>query len=53
MSTMPATKVPGGEVKVVDSSIFKISTETAVAEVSVEPGAMRELHVRKAAISTT
>jgi oxalate decarboxylase/phosphoglucose isomerase-like protein (cupin superfamily) len=45
MSTMNATQLPGGSVKVVDSTIFKISTETAVAEVTVEPGAMRELHV--------
>jgi oxalate decarboxylase/phosphoglucose isomerase-like protein (cupin superfamily) len=45
MSTMPATRYPGGSVKVVDSTIFKISKDTAAAEVTVEPGAMRELHV--------
>jgi oxalate decarboxylase/phosphoglucose isomerase-like protein (cupin superfamily) len=44
MSSMNATKTPGGSVKVVDSSLFKVSVETAVVEVTVEPGAMRELH---------
>lgn len=39
-----ATQLSGGTVKIVDSSIFKISTTIAVAEVTVEPGAMRELH---------
>ena len=44
MSEMQATQVPGGSVKIVDSHTFKVSTTTAVAEVSVAPGAMRELH---------
>lgn len=44
MSQMPATPLSGGSVKIVDSHIFNISTTTAVAEVTVEPGAMRELH---------
>lgn len=30
--------------KIVDSHTFNISTTTAMAEVTVEPGAMRELH---------
>ena len=41
---MPATQYSGGSVKVVDSHTFNISTTTAVAEVTVEPGAMREMH---------
>ncbi len=42
---MNATKLDGGSVKVVDSTTFPVSTAIAVAEVTVEPGAMRELHV--------
>jgi oxalate decarboxylase family bicupin protein len=45
-STYPVTNLTGGTVKIVDSTIFNISQEIAVAEVTVEPGAMRELHVR-------
>jgi hypothetical protein len=44
MSTMPVTKLAGGSVKVVDSSTFKISSTIAAAEVTVNPGGMRELH---------
>jgi oxalate decarboxylase/phosphoglucose isomerase-like protein (cupin superfamily) len=44
MSKMNATKLPGGSVKIVDSSLFKASITIAAAEVTVEPGAMRELH---------
>ena len=44
MSQMNATQLDGGSVKVVDSTTFKVSTAIAVAEVTVEPGAMRELH---------
>lgn len=44
MSKVKPTKVQGGQVKVVDSTTFKVSTEIAVAEVEVEPGAIRELH---------
>jgi hypothetical protein len=32
-------------VKIVDSSAFKISKTIAAAEVEVEPGTIRELHV--------
>lgn len=42
---MDATPLSGGSVKIVDSTNFPVSTEIAVAEVTVEPGAMRELHV--------
>jgi len=43
-SKVKPTKLSGGAVKVVDSSTFKISKTIAAAEVTVEPGAMRELH---------
>ena len=42
-SKVPATKYPGGTVKVSDSSSFKISKTIAAAEVTVEPGAMRSV----------
>src|SRR3954462_1801659 len=42
---MPPTKVTkGGEVRIVDSSKFKVSTNIAMAMVTVRPGGMRELH---------
>jgi oxalate decarboxylase len=42
---MPVTKkTKGGEVKIVDSSKFKISTTIAAAIVTVHPGGIRELH---------
>jgi hypothetical protein len=47
-STMPATNLTGGSVKIVDSSTFTVSTEIAMAEVTVNPGAIRELHVSAA-----
>lgn len=34
----------GGDVRIVDSSTFKVSTTVAAAIVTVHPGAMRELH---------
>jgi oxalate decarboxylase len=41
---MPPTKTTkGGEVRIVDSSVFKVST-TAMALVTVHPGGLRELH---------
>jgi oxalate decarboxylase len=46
-STMeaPLTKsTRGGEVRVVDSSKFKVSTTIAMAMVTVRPGGLRELH---------
>ena len=45
LSKVNATKLSGGSVKIVDSTTFKISTRIAVADVTVEPGALRELHV--------
>ena len=42
---MPVTKsTKGGEVRIVDSSKFKISTTIAMAMVTVHPGGIRELH---------
>jgi oxalate decarboxylase len=42
---MPPTKsTKGGEVRIVDSSRFKASTNVAMALVTVHPGGMRELH---------
>jgi len=42
---MPVTKKrEGGEIRIVDSSIFKVSTTVAAAIVTVHPGAIRELH---------
>ncbi|KAF8193359.1 oxalate decarboxylase [Pholiota molesta] len=43
-SQVVPTKLNGGSVKIVDSRSFAISTAIAAAEVTVEPGAIRELH---------
>lgn len=51
LSEVNATKLSGGTVKVVDSSIFQISTTIAMADVTVEPGALRELHVGVSSLS--
>jgi oxalate decarboxylase len=41
----PVTKrTKGGEVRIIDSSTFKVSTTIAAAIVTVHPGGMRELH---------
>ena len=41
----PVTKrTKGGEVRIVDSSAFKVSTTVAMAMVTVRPGGLRELH---------
>jgi len=41
----PVTKrTKGGEVRIVDSSTFKASTNVAMAMVTVHPGGLRELH---------
>jgi len=39
-----AQRTKGGEVRIIDSSIFKVSTTMAAAIVTVRPGGMRELH---------
>jgi len=41
----PVTKrTKGGEVRIVDSSVFKVSTTVAMAMVTIHPGGLRELH---------
>jgi oxalate decarboxylase/phosphoglucose isomerase-like protein (cupin superfamily) len=52
MSQQNGTTTVGGSYKVVDSSSFTVSTKIAAAEVTVEPGAIRELHVRLLSLST-
>src|SRR5437588_11783817 len=37
-------RTQGGEVRIVDSSTFKVSTTVAAAVVTVHPGGIRELH---------
>ncbi|EIM90954.1 oxalate decarboxylase [Stereum hirsutum FP-91666 SS1] len=44
MSQMNVTQLSGGTVKIVDSTNFPIATTIAAADVTVEPGAIRELH---------
>lgn len=44
MQDMPPIKVAGGQVRIVDSSVFPASSTIAMAFVEVEPGGMRELH---------
>jgi len=45
MKDFPVTKrTKGGEVRIVDSSKFKIATTVAAAIVTVHPGGIRELH---------
>ena len=53
LSQVKATALDGGSVKVVDSTTFTVSTAIAVAEVTVEPGAMRELHVSPSSLLTS
>src|SRR5438477_8930917 len=43
MEMPPTQKTKGGDVRIVDSSNFKVST-TAMALVTVHPGGLRELH---------
>jgi oxalate decarboxylase len=45
MQGMPPTKSgKNGEVRIVDSSVFPISTNIAMAHVTLKPGGLRELH---------
>ncbi len=45
MSSMPPTyKTKGGEVRVIDTRNFPVSTTIAAAHVTVHPGGLRELH---------
>src|ERR1700735_2318320 len=50
LSKVKPTQKDGGTVKIVDSSTFKVSKTIAMAEVTIEPGGMRELHVRPSSI---
>ncbi|MFI5096236.1 MAG: cupin domain-containing protein, partial [Candidatus Acidiferrales bacterium] len=40
----PAKHLKNGEVRIIDSSSFKVATTIAAAVVTVKPGGMRELH---------
>jgi len=44
MEMQPTKRTKGGEVRIVDSSTFKISKSVAMALVTVHPGGLRELH---------
>ena len=44
LSAQEPVKVPGGQVRIVDSSNFRAATTIAAALVELEPGAMREMH---------
>jgi mannose-6-phosphate isomerase-like protein (cupin superfamily) len=44
MEMPPTKRTKGGEVRIVDSSKFKVSTAVAMAMVTVRPGGLRELH---------
>lgn len=44
-SKMQATTLNGGSVKIVDSRTFAASQTIAAAEVTVEPGAIRSVHI--------
>jgi oxalate decarboxylase len=44
MDLPPTKTTKGGEVRIVDSSLFKVSTTVAMAMVTVHPGGLRELH---------
>jgi oxalate decarboxylase len=44
MQHPPTKRTKSGEVRVIDSSTFKISTNIAAAVVTVRPGGIRELH---------
>ncbi|MDB6018382.1 MAG: oxdD [Pedosphaera sp.] len=44
MEMPPIKRTKGGEVRIVDSSKFKVSTTVAMAMVTLRPGGLRELH---------
>ena len=44
-SKVAPVQTPGGTYKIADSRTFKVAQSIAVSEVTVEPGALRELHV--------
>src|SRR5207245_1155660 len=44
MDMPPTKRTKGGEVRIVDSNTFKVSTNVAMAMVTVHAGGLRELH---------
>jgi oxalate decarboxylase len=44
MEMPPTKRTKSGDVRIVDSSTFKVSTNVAMAMVTLHPGGMRELH---------
>ena len=44
MEMPPTKRTKGGEVRIVDSSNFKVPTNVAMAMVTLHPGGLRELH---------
>src|SRR5258706_624174 len=44
MEIPPTKSTKGGQVRIVDSSTFKVSTTVAMAMVTLRPGGLRELH---------
>ncbi|KAJ3516522.1 hypothetical protein NLJ89_g1072 [Agrocybe chaxingu] len=44
LSKVPPMQLSGGTAKIVDSTTFTVSKAIAAAEVTIEPGAIRELH---------
>ena len=44
MAIPPTKSTKGGEVRIVDSSTFKVATTVAMAMVTLHPGGLRELH---------
>jgi oxalate decarboxylase len=44
MEMPPTKRTKGGEVRIVDSSTFKVATKVAMAMVTLHPGGLRELH---------
>ena len=44
MQMAPTHKSAGGEVRIVDSTVFQVSNSVAAAHVIVHPGGMREMH---------
>ena len=46
LSKVAPIPLSGGSMKVADASVFPIAQQISMAEIIIEPGAMRELHVR-------
>ena len=44
LSSQEAMQVPGGSVKVVDPTVFPLAQNFSAALITIEPGAMREIH---------